>query len=67
MGCTKSSRAPGRRRTWATVIAALALSVAATGCADYKAKEFTADNECIDCSDKGGLFSGDDGKFTYDF
>ena len=42
--------------------AVLALAVVGlAGCAGYKEKEFTADDQCQDCGDKGGLFSGDDG------
>ena len=69
-GATKrlgTGRAAAWRNGRAAAVAALTLFGAASGCANYKEKDFTADDECIDCSDKGGLFSGEDGEFTYGF
>ena len=52
-------------RTAALTLAVLAGIAGLSACASYAEKDFTADDTCRDCGDKGGIFSGDDGKFTY--
>ena len=53
-----------RRQPGIAVMAAVLAAGVLAGCASYEEKDFTADDECRDCGDKGGIFSGDDGEFT---
>jgi len=51
------------RRAGTVVVTALALAAAACTGEGYQTKEFTAKKSCRSC-EGGGLFSGDDGRFT---
>jgi hypothetical protein len=52
-----------RRRQTAAIAVAVALVVALSGCADYKAKKYTSHDDCRDCPP--GLFTGEDGVATF--
>jgi hypothetical protein len=46
----------------------LALSGTLAACtAPYEPKEYTADDRCRDCGRGGGIFTGEDGVFEYEF
>lgn len=48
------------------LLCAAALLCLMAGCVGYQPKEYTANDRCRDCGEGGGIFSGEDGVFTYE-